>query len=158
MSVLDRTMSALAALMRRIATLGFIGYLPIAPGTFGSAVTMTFFIFLKPTLTQNLIFILLIIPLGIIASGVAEVMLEEKDSRHIVIDEVGGYAISVLFLQGNPQTYVLAFLFFRFFDIIKPPPIRYLEKKVPGGTGIMLDDLIAGIYTNITIQLWNRLF
>lgn len=148
----------LKILKKNIATLGFVGYMPIAPGTFGSAVAALFFILFKPSISSNIILLLLIIPLGIIASGKAEVMLGEKDSRHIVIDEVGGYALSVLFLPDNSTTYIMAFFLFRLFDILKPPPIRYLERNIPGGTGIMLDDLIAGIYTNITIQLWNQIF
>lgn len=144
--------------MKYIATLGFIGYMPIAPGTFGSAVAALFFILFKPSTSSNIIFLLLIIPLGVIASKEAEIMLGEKDSRHIVIDEVGGYSLSVLLLPDNLTTYIVAFFLFRFFDVLKPPPIRYIERSIPGGTGIMLDDLIAGIYTNITIQLWSQIF
>lgn len=151
-------MSDLLKIFKNIATLGFIGYMPIAPGTFGSAVAALFFILFKPSISFNIIFLLLIIPLGVIASKEAEIMLGEKDSGHIVIDEVGGYALSVLLLPDNLTTYIVAFFLFRFFDILKPPPIRYLEKNLLGGTGIMLDDLIAGIYTNITIQLWNLIF
>lgn len=144
-------------ILKYIATLCFIGYMPVAPGTFGSALAMLFFIILRPSTSHNIILLLFIIPIGIIASGKAEVALRERDSRHIVIDEVCGYALSVLFLPNNLTTYIIAFFIFRFFDILKPPPIRYLEKKVSGGTGVMLDDLIAGIYTNITIQLWKHI-
>lgn len=144
-------------ILKYIATLCFIGYMPVAPGTFGSALAMLFFIILRPSTSHNIILLLFIIPIGIIASGKAEVALRERDSRHIVIDEVCGYALSVLFLPNNLTTYIMAFFIFRFFDILKPPPIRYLEKKVSGGTGVMLDDLIAGIYTNITIQLWKHI-
>lgn len=151
-------MSELLKILKNIATLGFIGYMPIAPGTFGSAVAAIFFMLFKPSISSNIIFLLLIIPLGVIASKEAEIMLGEKDSRHIVIDEVGGYALSVLLLPNNLTTYIVAFFLFRFFDVLKPPPIRYLERNIPGGMGIMLDDLIAAIYTNITIQLWNQIF
>lgn len=141
--------------IKYIATLGFIGYIPVAPGTFGTAAAVLFFIIFKPSIIDNIILLLFIIPLGIIASGKAETMLQERDSRHIVIDEVGGFSLSVLTLPANLKTYILAFFLFRFFDVLKPPPIRYLEKKVPGGAGVMLDDMLAGIYTNIIIQLWN---
>lgn len=141
--------------MKYIATLGFIGYIPVAPGTFGTAAAVLFFIIFKPSIIDNIILLLFIIPLGIITSGKAETMLQERDSRHIVIDEVGGFSLSVLTLPANLKTYILAFFLFRFFDVLKPPPIRYLEKKVPGGAGVMLDDMLAGIYTNIIIQLWN---
>jgi phosphatidylglycerophosphatase A len=145
----------LKRVIKYIATLGFIGYIPVAPGTFGTAAAVLFFIIFKPSIIDNIILLLFIIPLGIIASGKAETMLQERDSRHIVIDEVGGFSLSVLTLPANLKTYILAFFLFRFFDVLKPPPIRYLEKKVPGGAGVMLDDMLAGIYTNIIIQLWN---
>ncbi len=145
-------------IIKYIATVGFIGYMPFAPGTWGSALAMLIFILFKPSLYANIIFLSLLIPIGIFASGKAETILCEKDPKQIVIDEVAGYALSVLSLPANLSIYFMAFLLFRFFDILKPPPIRFLESKVPGGTGIMLDDLIAAIYTNITIYLWSRIF
>jgi len=80
-----------------------------------------------------------------------------RDSRHIVIDEFCGYLVCVLFIPKH-ITYLLAgFFLFRFFDVVKPPPIRKIEGALKGGISIMLDDLIAGVYTNTCIQLWRYL-
>jgi len=141
-------------LLRIIATLGFVGYLPFAPGTFGSVVAMIFFIIAKPSLPVHLALVVAIILVGTVASHHAEKMLKEKDSGHIVIDEFAGYALSVLFLPSTFRYYLAAFLLFRFFDILKPPPIRLTERFFHGGIAIMADDLLAGIFTNALLQLW----
>ncbi len=91
--------------------------------------------------------------LGVYVSHHAEKELG-KDSGHIVIDEFCGYLISVLFLPRTPGYLIAAFVLFRFFDILKPPPIRRIEKSVPGGAGIMSDDVVAGIYADICLQVW----
>ncbi len=95
--------------------------------------------------------------LGIITSHRTEKLLG-KDSGYIVIDEFCGYLISVLFIPKNISYLLAAFVLFRAFDILKPPPIRKIEETVTGGAGIMLDDVLAGIYTNICLQLWRYLF
>ncbi len=147
----------LQTLFKYIATLGFIGYLPYAPGTFGSAVGFLFVILIKPDDLNLLVIFLLLLLLGIITSHNAEKFLG-KDSGHIVIDELCGYLISVLFIPKTSGYLLAAFILFRAFDIFKPPPIRKVEKVVPGGAGIMMDDLVAGVYTNICLQLWKYLF
>jgi len=81
-----------------------------------------------------------------------------KDSGHIVIDEFCGYLVSVLFVPRTPGYLLAAFVLFRFFDILKPPPIRGIERSVPGGAGIMSDDVVAGIYANICLQVWRYFF
>lgn len=136
------------------ATLGFIGYLPVAPGTFGSLTAMLFFGLLKPSLSVHIFLLSAIILSGTIASHRAAKITEEKDSRHIVIDEFAGYAASVIFIPASIQYYTAAFFLFRFFDILKPPPLRKIERILPGGIGIMADDLLAGIYTNIVLHVW----
>ncbi len=91
--------------------------------------------------------------LGVPVSHHAEKQLG-KDSGHIVIDEFSGYLISVLFIPRSLGYLFAAFILFRIFDILKPPPIRKIEESVPGGAGIMADDVLAGIYANICLQLW----
>lgn len=145
-------------ILKNLATLGFIGYLPIAPGTFGSLAAMIFFFLLKPPLSLHVLLIAIITVIGTFASHRTEKLLNEKDSGHIVIDEFAGYALSVLFLPATAAYLVAAFLLFRFFDILKPPPIRWIERAFPGGLGVMADDLAAGVYTNILLQIWMRLF
>jgi phosphatidylglycerophosphatase A len=143
-------------LSKLIATLGFIGYLPYAPGTFGSAAGFLFMVLLKPGDIQLLISFLLLFFIGVWSSHGAEKFLG-KDSGHIVIDEFCGYLISVLFIPQSTGYLFAAFLLFRAFDILKPPPIRKIEGVVPGGAGVMLDDVLAGIYANVCLQTWRYL-
>ncbi len=140
--------------LKYIATLGFIGYLPFAPGTFGSLAAFTVFVLLKPTVFIHIIILLFIIHIGIISSHHAEKLLNDKDSRHIVIDEFCGYLISVLFIPYSTGFAITAFFLFRFFDILKPFPIRKIESVLSGGKGIMADDIAAALYTNIILQIW----
>lgn len=143
-------------LFKYIATLGFLGYLPYAPGTFGTAAGFLFVILLKPNYLGLLTICLLVFLLGLLTSHQAEKQLG-KDSSHIVIDELCGYLISVLFIPSGIGYLIAAVMLFRIFDILKPPPIRKIEKFVPGGAGIMLDDVLAGIYANVCLQVWRYL-
>lgn len=143
------------SVFKNIATIGFVGYLPIAPGTFGSLAAMLCFIYFRPSVLSHALSLIIVTAAGIIASRHAEKILNKKDSRHIVIDEFAGYAVSVIFLPTNTyHYYIAAFFLFRFFDILKPPPIRNIEKILKGGTGIMADDLLAGVFTNLILQAW----
>ena len=106
----------------------------------------------------SLIITVLITILGIWSSNVVS-KIWGKDPARVVIDEVAGMCISLLFLPVTLKYVIAALILFRFFDIVKPLFIRKIE-KLPGGWGIMLDDVVAGIYTNILLQavLWFRLF
>lgn len=139
---------------KNIATLGFIGYLPVAPGTFGTLAAVLFYGILKPSLPISIGILLATIIIGTIAADQAEKLLGEKDSGQIVIDEFAGYAVSIMFLPATLLWHIAAFILFRIFDILKPPPIRRIEKTFPGGLGVMADDLMAGIYANIALQIW----
>jgi phosphatidylglycerophosphatase A len=141
-------------ILKYIATLGFIGYLPFAPGTFGSLAAFVIFILLKPNIFIHIIILFLIIPIGIISSHYAERLLNDKDSRHIVIDEFCGYLLSVLFIPFSIAYAITAFFLFRFFDILKPFPIRKIGSVLGGGKGIMADDITAALYTNLILQIW----
>jgi len=141
-------------ILRYIATLGFVGYVPFAPGTFGSLFSLIVFIILKPSLPAHIIILLFAIPLGIISADFSERLLHEKDSSHIVIDEFCGYFFSMLFIPFSITNALAAFFLFRFFDILKPFPIRKMETVLKGGYGIMTDDIIAAVYTNVILQIW----
>lgn len=106
----------------------------------------------------SLIVTLLITLLGIWSSNVVS-KIWGKDPARVVIDEVAGMCISLLFVPVTIKYVIAALILFRFFDIAKPLFIRKLE-KLPGGWGIMLDDVLAGIYANILLQivLWFKLF
>ncbi len=114
-------------------------------------------IFLNPGDYDLLLIFIAVFLTGLFTSHNAEKHLG-KDSGHIIIDEFSGYLFSVLFVPKTAGYLLAAFILFRIFDILKPPPIRKIEKLVPGGAGIMLDDLIAALYANICIQLWRYLF
>lgn len=141
-------------LYKYIATLGFIGYLPFAPGTFGSLCAFLMYILLKPPMFVHILILFFIIPVGIVSSHRAEILLNDKDSRHIVIDEFCGYFFSVLFIPFSISYAVAAFFLFRVFDILKPFPIKKIEAVLKGGKGIIADDIVAAIYTNIILQIW----
>lgn len=140
-------------LYKYIATLGFVGYLPIAPGTFGSAVGFLLLLFLKIQDAGLLLTVLLLFIIGTFTAHHAEKQLG-KDSGHIVVDELCGYMLSVLFIPKSIGFLAAAFILFRVFDIAKPPPAKRIELTVHGGAGVMLDDVIAGIYTNLCLQIW----
>ncbi|GBE31874.1 phosphatidylglycerophosphatase A [bacterium BMS3Bbin05] len=144
-------------ILKHTATLGPIGYLPVAPGTFGTIVCVIFLFIVRPSGTVLLLLIPAFAVLGTISSHFAEISFGEKDSHHIVIDEFTGFLVSMLFLDISILNLMLAFIFFRFFDILKPPPVRSFETLFKGGTGVMMDDIMAGIYANITVRLCNLL-
>jgi phosphatidylglycerophosphatase A len=146
----------LQIIYKYIATLGFTGYLLYAPGTAGSAAGFLLVLLLNPDDVNLSIVAVLVFFIGLLTSHQAEKQLG-KDSSHIVIDELCGYLISVLFIPSGIGCLIAAFILFRIFDILKPPPIRKIEKLVPGGAGIMLDDVLAGIYANLCLQLWRYL-
>ena len=140
-----------------IATLGFTGYIPYAPGTFGTAIGLFVILLIRP---GDTVLLLLSIPV-IIAGTVSAHHIEKalgKDSGHIVIDEFCGYLVSVMFIPKSTGYLIAAFVLFRLFDIFKPPPINRIERKISGGAGVMFDDLVAGVYANICLQLWRVMF
>lgn len=142
------------SLWKHLATLGFIGYLPIAPGTFGTLAAALFFWLCSLPLLVHLIVIVFVTVIGALAAHEAEKVFNRRDPGEIVIDEFAGYAVSLLFVPSTPLYLAAAFLLFRFFDILKPPPIRRVEIVLPGGLGVMADDILAGAYANGVLQLW----
>jgi len=90
-------------------------------------------------------------------SGRAELLLGDTDPSQIVIDEVVGMAVALAGAPFELSLIIVAFLFFRFFDIWKPFPIRYIDKSFPRGWGIVLDDVAAGIMANLAWRLWNNI-
>jgi phosphatidylglycerophosphatase A len=145
-------------LLKNIATLGFVGYLPVAPGTWGTLAGLLLVGFLSMSATAHLFLMIVVTGIGIVSSGVAEQMIGETDSGHIIIDEVAGFLVSVLLVPHTYGYLIAGFLLFRIFDILKPFPIRKLERTLKGGAGIMADDILAGVFTNIILQAWIRIF
>ncbi|MDA8388653.1 MAG: phosphatidylglycerophosphatase A [Nitrospiraceae bacterium] len=142
--------------IKQVATLSLIGFIPIAPGTMGTLAAALLVYAVRPGPLPLAAFTVFIIFLGTWSAGVAEERLG-RDSRHIIIDEFAGYLLSVLFVPLSTGYLAAAFVLFRVLDITKPPPIRRLE-RLPGGVGVMADDLAAAAATNIILQLWRFLF
>jgi phosphatidylglycerophosphatase A len=137
-----------------IATIGFLGYSPFAPGTVGSLFALAVFLMTDLSIYAHFFVIIIGALLGICASSAAEKILNEKDSGKIIIDEFIGFYVSVFYLPKTFGFAIAAFLLFRFFDILKPLFISKLEKTLSNGLGVMADDILAGIYTNIVLQIW----
>ena len=134
-----------------VATVGGVGYLTPIPGTLGSAVACGVYAFFPVPWW----IILVVTLLGI---GCADIYAKAKkisDPREVVVDEVVGMWLS---LTGLPKTFIVpAFLLFRVIDIIKPGPVSTME-KLPGGWGIMADDVLGGIVTNLILQALYQIF
>ncbi|MBK9241014.1 MAG: phosphatidylglycerophosphatase A [Acidobacteria bacterium] len=129
-----------------IATVGGVGFFPVAPGTVGSAVGVVIYMLTRGWTPMAQFAVLAGITIvGIWAASVAEVALKREDPGPVVIDEVAGQLLT-LFLTGVAwKGAIVGFLIFRVLDIIKPPPARQFE-RLHGGLGIMADDLMAGLY------------
>ena len=139
-----------------LATLGGIGLSPLAPGTLGSIFGWILFIVLSHFIDFIVSLTAAISVLAILISDEASKDLVEKDHKSIIIDEFAGIwlaMIPVLYISSTQHERilyaVLALIFFRIFDIFKPYPISYVDKNFKNGFGIVLDDIVAGIYTAI---------
>ena len=131
----------------------YSGYCPVAPGTAGTLVGIgLFWCFSKFTLPLYLITILAFIFLSVWIADGAEKIFQKKDAPCIVIDEISGLLITMTLIPWSWPNVGLGFFLFRFFDILKPFPARWVEKKLPGGWGVVLDDIVAGVYANIVLQ------
>ena len=138
-----------------IASLGGIGLIPLAPGTFGSIFAWFVFVIMSH-FVDMLIYTICIVFIAIWVCEKASVNLIQKDHKSIVIDELAGMWVALVpviyFASDQLERIIyacLALLFFRVFDILKPFPISYFDKKFKNGFGIVLDDLIAGIFSGI---------
>ena len=132
----------------------YTGYFPVAPGTIGSLVgILACFLLQDVPFTTYAIVVILTLIAGIYISGEAEKIYQTKDSSHIVIDEIAGVFFTFIYLPKGISFLLAGFVAFRFFDILKPFPIRSIDEKIKGGWGIMFDDVLAGIYANILIRL-----
>jgi phosphatidylglycerophosphatase A len=134
----------LRALARIIATLGPVGSFPVAPATAGSAVVALAGYFLPvPALWVALLLILACTALAVWSAGEAELTLGH-DAKPIVIDEVVGQSLALLFVPHSPLAFFAAFVLFRIFDVLKPLGAREIQ-HLPGGWGIVADDVVAGL-------------
>ncbi|MDH5360833.1 MAG: phosphatidylglycerophosphatase A [Gammaproteobacteria bacterium] len=138
-----------------LLSLGFgSGLSPLAPGTMGTLVAVPIYLLLMTAgYPVYLLALIIFTLLGFYLCGYTARALGVHDHGGIVWDEIVGYMITMLFVPMEWSWIVLGFIFFRLFDIWKPWPIRLLDKNVHGGVGIMVDDILAGIYAAICLQL-----
>ena len=137
-----------------VATGFFIGNLPFAPGTFGSLIGLPLcFLLSRLDLLKSVICILVFILFAMGIASAAEKIIKQRDPGQIVIDEIAGLMVTLAGLPFNLKTALAGFIIFRVFDILKPFPIRMIDRSVGGGSGIVLDDVMAGIYGNLIIRL-----
>jgi len=136
------------------ATGGGSGYIPWAPGTAGTAVGILFFWGLSQ-LSGALYFLTLFafIFFAVWIAARAEIILKQPDARVIVIDEIAGLLVAMVGIPFCLKNIGMSFLIFRILDTIKPFPARWIDQNLSGGWGIVFDDLIAGIYTNIIFRI-----
>jgi phosphatidylglycerophosphatase A len=137
---------AVSVLSRFIATAGGAGYSPVAPGTCGTLVTIPLAWACRGSDTLAYLGVVLLVTMvGIAAAHLADRAWGTHDSGRIVIDEVAGYLLTVAFVdRSSGWVLAIGFVVFRALDIIKPPPVRWLDEHLPGGVGVVLDDVAAG--------------
>lgn len=149
-------------IFRFIATAGYAGYIPFAPGTMGTLVALVLYVilgYLTKDLSgyyqvNSLIFIISLISFypSVWISGWMEKETGKEDPGIIVIDEVLGYWVTVAFLPFNWKTVIIGFFLFRILDIVKPFPANS-SQSLKNGWGVVVDDIIAGVYANILIRI-----
>jgi len=132
------------------------GLMPKAPGTFGTLATIPLIVLTaSQSLLVKLIILVLVSVLGIWICGKSAELLGEHDHGSIVWDELAGFYLTMIFIPFSWAGLVVGFVLFRLFDIIKPWPIKQLDAQVHGGLGIMLDDIIAGLFAGGLLFLFN---
>jgi phosphatidylglycerophosphatase A len=133
------------------------GYAPVAPGTAGSALALAL-LWLVPFSRAGLVaFLVAVVLVGTWAAHRAERRLGSKDPGVIVIDEVAGMTLSVVALPLTPGVLLAGFVLFRVFDVVKPPP-AHASQRLGGGVGVMIDDLIAGLYALAVLAVSRAVF
>ena len=146
-------------LFMAIATGFGLGYLSIAPGTWGTLLALPIhYLIVQLPLQGYVSAIAIIIVIAIVSAGSAEKIMDKPDPSIVVIDEVAGMLIAMIAIPAHPIAWLLAFILFRLFDILKPFPVNFFDQRFHGGLGIVLDDLMAGIYALASLQLlWHLL-
>lgn len=132
------------------------GLAPVAPGTFGTLVGIPFFLFMVSLpLWGYLLLTLAFFLFGVWICDRSSKLLGVHDHGGIVWDEIVGYLVTMIAAPQGWEWIVIGFILFRIFDIFKPWPIAYLDRHVSGGFGIMIDDILAGVYAMFILQLLN---
>ncbi len=137
-----------------LATGFYSGKLPKCPGTWGSiAAFLPWFFMRNLPLTSYLSALGVIFIVGCMLAGSAEKILDVADAGPIVIDEFLGMFIALIAVPNHPVAWILAFFLFRLFDVLKPFPVSWFDQRIHGGFGIMMDDVVAGLYALASLQI-----
>ena len=133
----------------------YTGYFPIAPATFSTLTLGVALYLLVSRLTPYIygVLTLILFFVAVLLSDKSEKIFQKKDCSYIVIDELVGFLITMFLVPFGWINIALGFFFFRFFDIIKPPPANFFNNRKKGGLDVVLDDVIAGIYSNLLLQV-----
>ena len=140
------------------ASVMFIGYMPWMPGTFGSAVVIAALWYMRykthfvPTTAMWWFAIIALTAISIVLASRPKEIFNSEDPKQVVIDECAGQLITFFLIPLSYNTLILGFLFFRLYDIVKPYPVHNVE-ELDGGLGITLDDVLAGIYANVSLAV-----
>jgi len=135
-----------------IAQGAYAGRIPVAPGTAGTLIGVLLYLWMRAISPASyLVVCFIVIIVGTWTADRAEVFLSRKDSPSIVIDEIAGYLMAMFMVPESWGFVAAGFLLFRVFDIIKPYPLKRLQ-NIHGGAGVMVDDIGAGVYTNLVLQ------
>jgi phosphatidylglycerophosphatase A len=138
----------------------YTGYFPIAPATF-STMTLGVAVYLLMSSLNPLLYAVITLaltPLAVWLSDKSEQIFQKKDSGHIVIDELVGFLITMFMIPFTWTSLIMGFFFFRFFDIVKPPPAHFFNKRSRNGLDVVMDDVVAGIYSNLALQIFNYFY
>jgi phosphatidylglycerophosphatase A len=136
-----------------LATGFYIGNIPFAPGSLGSLLGLPLsFALTGIPLVPAVVCMVLFICFAVFIADAAEKILKQNDPGCIVIDEIAGMMVTLTGLPFNPITIVFGFILFRILDILKPFPIRYLDKRIPGGLGVVVDDVVAGVIAHLLLR------
>ncbi len=139
-----------------LASGAYVGYVPVASGTFGSLLALPLLVALAGATWPPAVTVALIVALSVLAMTVSDRagrIYGQADSSRIVIDEICGMLIAGAFLPATLWNLSLAFLAFRLFDIVKPFPASHFDRHVKNGFGVVADDLVAGIYANLVVRV-----
>ena len=141
-----------------LATGCYVGNIPLAPGTWGTFVGLAFFWLVRGLpVPAYVAMVVAFIALAVWVSTHAQQIFEETDPQRVVIDEIAGFLVTMAFHRPDLSTAIGGVILFRIFDIIKPPPIRWIERRFADGRGVVFDDVAAGIYANAALWFFELL-
>jgi phosphatidylglycerophosphatase A len=143
------------SLIKLFASVFYLGYIPFIPGTVASLFALSFYFLLQDNFYLYTVLLIFVSGLGFLIAGRAEKIYQQKDCDKIVIDEVAGLLLAFWGLELELPLIIIGFFVFRALDAVKAYPANKIE-ALSGSAGIMGDDLVAGVYTNIILQIVTR--